>query len=106
MKKEGTCKLCGRESNDVTEHHLIPRSTHKTKRIRAMHTTKAMHKTAPLCQPCHRACHQFYNEKELATDFYTIELLLADEGMAKHVAWVRKQRGDLRMKRSAKGRAK
>ena len=99
------CSLCGREAYDVTEHHLIPKTTHKTKRFKKKHTASAMNTTTPLCQPCHRAVHQFYSEKDLADRFYTIELLLEDEKVFNHVEWVKKQRPDLRMKKSHKGRA-
>ena len=104
-ERSGACALCEREASDITEHHLIPRTTHKKKRFKTKHTVEAMRHTEPFCQPCHRAVHQFYTEKELADNFYTIDLLRADEKIAKHVDWVKKQRSDLRMKRSAKGRA-
>jgi hypothetical protein len=105
-ERMGKCALCEREACDITEHHLIPRTTHKIKRFKKKHTVEAMHTTAPMCQPCHRAMHQFYTEKELADSFYTIDLLLADEKIAKHVSWVRKQKPGHRMKKSHKGRAK
>lgn len=100
------CSLCLREASDVTHHHLIPKTTHKTKRFKKQHTVEAMHTTVPLCQPCHRACHQFFTEKELASSYYTVELLLSDEKMLNHVSWVKKQKPGLRMKKSHKGRAK
>jgi hypothetical protein len=100
------CELCGRDVLETTEHHLVPRSTHRVKRVRAMHTFEAMHTTASLCQPCHRAMHQFWPEKTLATSYYSIELLLAEECIRRHVAFVRKQRPGYRMKRSHRGRAK
>jgi len=102
----GVCKLCKREASNVTEHHLIPRSTHRVKRFKRMHSTAAMHVTATMCQPCHRAMHQFFTEKELAESFFTINLLLSDERIIRHVEFVKKQRGSYRMKRSAKGRAR
>jgi len=105
-ERVGTCKLCGRECSDVTEHHLIPRTTHKMKRFKKMHTREAMINTVTMCQPCHRAMHQFFSEKELAAKYYTIEKLLANEKIAKHVNWVKKQKPDFRMKRSLKGRAR
>jgi hypothetical protein len=104
-ERVAVCALCEREACDITEHHLIPRTTHKMKRFKKMHTAQAMHTTVPLCQPCHRAMHQFYTEKELATNYYTIGMLLEDEKIQKHVKWIKKQRPNLRMKKSHKGRA-
>ena len=98
------CSLCGREACDITEHHLIPKSIHKTKRFKKKFTVDEMNTTTPLCQPCHRAVHQFYSEKELADNFNTIELLLGDEKVLSHVEWVKKQRPDLRMKKNHRGR--
>ena len=70
-----------------------------------MHTFEAMHTTAPLCQPCHRAMHQFFSEKELADHYYTIDLLMTNEKVLRHVEWVKKQKLSFRMKKSHKGRA-
>jgi hypothetical protein len=50
--------------------------------------------------------HQFYSEKELATNYYTIGMLMASEKIQKHVAFVKKQKPGYRMKKSHKGRAK
>ena len=105
-ERVGICSLCNREACDITEHHLIPRTTHKKKRFKKKHTVEAMRTTTPLCQPCHRAVHQFHSEKELADSFYTIDLLLSDEKVSNHVNWVKKQKPDFRMKKSHKGRAK
>jgi len=42
---------------------------------------------------CHKGIHRIIpDEKELAKDFNTKELLMADERIARHVAWVAKQR--------------
>ena len=100
------CRLCEREACDITEHHLIPRSTHKIKKFKRMHTKEAMHMTVSLCQPCHRSLHQFFTEKELGSMYFTIDLLLADEKIVKYVEWIKKQKPELRLKKSHKGRAK
>lgn len=99
------CSLCEREACDITEHHLIPRTTHKVKRFKRMHTVEAMRSTVPMCQPCHRAMHQFFSEKELATNYYTIDMLMANEKIQRHVTFVKKQKPGYRMKKSHKGRA-
>lgn len=46
-----------------------------------------------LCKECHDGIHDLIpDEKELADNYNTRELLLAHEGIKKHVAWVRKQK--------------
>ena len=46
-----------------------------------------------LCDPCHAGIHDLIpDEKELAARFATKEQLLAHEPIARHVAWVAKQK--------------
>jgi hypothetical protein len=50
------------------------------------------------CQPCHKASHTFFTEKELALYYNTVEALRAVPVIWKHIEWVRKQKPDSRMK--------
>lgn len=90
---EGHCSLCGRFATTLYEHHLIPRSTHGTKRV-----VKMFGKTEPktrkemFCHPCHKAAHAFFTNKELALEFNTVKALKADPKVQRHIEWVRKQR--------------
>ena len=45
-----------------------------------------------LCTQCHRYIHSIYSEKELGRKYNTLEALLADQKIAKYVAWAKKQR--------------
>ena len=45
-----------------------------------------------LCRPCHSGVHDLIDEKELGERYNTREDLLAHEGVARHVAWVAKQK--------------
>lgn len=46
-----------------------------------------------LCKLCHGGIHDLIpDEKTLANQYPTRELLLAHEGIARHVAWVAKQK--------------
>jgi hypothetical protein len=45
-----------------------------------------------LCRLCHNGIHDLLGERELAEMFNTREALLAHEGIARHIAWVRKQK--------------
>jgi hypothetical protein len=53
---------------------------------------------ADLCQPCNKAVHTFFKEKELALEYNTIETLRQNPAIQKHIQWVRKQKPDHRMK--------
>jgi len=87
------CALCGRD-RPLTFHHLIPRAVHARKRFRRKFTREEMKTRGILvCRKCHSGIHDLIpDEKVLAESYNTVESLLAHEGVAKHVAWVRKQR--------------
>lgn len=89
----GKCELCSREQ-PLTEHHLIPRAVHGKKYFQKRFTKEEMkHRRISICRKCHGGIHRLIpDEKELARDFSTKELLLADERITKHIKWVAKQR--------------
>ncbi len=88
------CALCGRTGVGLTEHHLIPRAVHRKRQFRKRFDLDEMrHRKLLVCRKCHRGIHRLIpDEKELARDYNTREALLADERIARHVAWVAKQR--------------
>lgn len=95
-QKEATeekCELCGR-NKPLTKHHLIPRAVHGKKRFERRFGKKEMNERGlMLCKLCHDGIHDLIpSEKLLAEQYNTKELLLANEKIAKHVAWVRKQK--------------
>ncbi|MEM1214714.1 MAG: hypothetical protein AAGJ82_03465 [Bacteroidota bacterium] len=89
----GTCELCQR-LQPLTEHHLIPRAVHRKKYFQKRFSKEEMkHRRISICRKCHKGIHRIIpDEKELARDFNTKELLLADERIKKHVEWVAKQK--------------
>lgn len=89
----GTCALCDREK-PLTEHHLIPRAVHGKKYFQKHFTKEEMtHRRISICRKCHKGIHRIIpDEKELARNFNTKVALMADERIAKHVAWVARQR--------------
>lgn len=91
--KKPCCELCGREK-PLTKHHLIPRAVHSKKKFIEKFGKKEMQQRGlMLCKLCHGGIHDLIpDEKELAESYNTKELLLADEAIKKHVAWVRKQK--------------
>ena len=86
-KSVGTCELCGREEVERTVHHLVPKDEGGTHGA-----------TAWLCKACHRQIHALYSNKELAVRLNTIEQLRADEKIWRFIKWIRKQRGEKRVK--------
>lgn len=91
----GRCALCGRDPVSLTFHHLIPVSMHDKGPFRKLYTKDYMSQHGiDICRPCHSGIHRFYEERELALNFHTLELLLADEKVQKHIKWVAKQRVD------------
>ncbi len=87
------CELCGRNEK-LTDHHLIPRAVHtKKKFIRRFGKDEMRDRKLHVCKLCHSGIHDLIeDEKELAEDYNTKELLLEDERIKKHVDWVRKQK--------------
>jgi hypothetical protein len=93
-RKLGPCELCGRAGRALSFHHLIPRHCHSKRRFRRRFTLEEMRRRGLwLCKACHGGIHDLIpDEKILGWSYNTRELLLAHEGILKHVAWVRRQR--------------
>ena len=87
------CELCDRRKK-LTRHHLVPRAVHRKKRYVNRFGKKEMRKRGlMICKDCHNGIHDLIpNEKELADKYHTKELLLANEAIRKHIAWVKKQK--------------
>jgi len=86
------CELCGREK-PLTFHHLIPKAVHRRKRFQKRHTKDELRSRGiEICRLCHSGIHDLISEKELAEKFTTKEALLENPAVAKHVAWVKKQK--------------
>ncbi len=85
------CELCGREKS-LTYHHCFPKELHGRKKYVNRYGKKELkNRQIGLCLDCHRAIHSFYTNKELADNFNTKELLMADEKIAKFVQWISKR---------------
>lgn len=86
-----TCVLCRRHVA-LTLHHLIPRKVHRRRYFRKHYTRDQLNAGILICRLCHRGLHKLYDEMQLAKNLSTLELLLADPLVAKHVSWVARQR--------------
>jgi hypothetical protein len=93
-RQVGACELCERSGKSLTFHHLIPRHCHRKRRFRSRFPVQEMRDRGLwLCGACHGGIHDLIpDEKELGWSYNTRELLLAHEGIRKHVDWVRKQK--------------
>ena len=86
------CELCDRDK-ELTSHHLIPKQTHSKSYALGLHTKEEMKfNRAMLCRLCHREIHRFFTHKELATLYYTVEMLKNNETVNKFLVWARKQK--------------
>jgi hypothetical protein len=49
-------------------------------------------RTIEICTDCHRAIHDFFDEKTLAKEYNTKELLLANQAIINFIAWAKRQK--------------
>lgn len=92
-RRPDACELCGRDK-PLTFHHLIPCKTHGRRRFQRRYTKHEMrNRGLYLCSPCHIGIHDLIpDETELGERYNTKELLIAHGGVARHVAWVARQK--------------
>lgn len=95
------CEICERSWIPLSYHHLIPRFVHDKVVKRGWHKKEDLQNVAWLCGACHRFVHHFKNHEELARDYYTIELLLAEQEVQQWANWAGKLRwkGGVRRRR-------
>lgn len=83
------CQICDRDVK-LTRHHVYPRETHKACLKRGIHE-KELIKTISICKMCHASIHRFFSNDELTKNYYSLELLLADEKVIKYAKWAATQ---------------
>lgn len=74
------CPLCERLVEEVSDHHLVPKS-------------RGGRSTQPVCPDCHRMIHVLYDNKRLETELHSVAALQAEERFAKYLSWIRKRPG-------------
>ena len=89
--KHGKCELCERNVA-LTFHHLIPKKIHRRTHFQKEHSKDTLNEGINICRRCHTGIHKLYDEMTLAKKFYTLQLLLSDEAVARHISWVAKQK--------------
>ena len=89
--KSGICELCARNTM-LTRHHLIPRKLHRRNFFKKSYTREELQRGVQICRPCHSGIHRLYDEMTLGKQLNTIDKLRADTSIAKHAAWVARQK--------------
>lgn len=89
--KPACCATCGRDTV-LTFHHLIPRKLHRRARFRRDYDRETLARGIHVCLACHRGIHRSYDEMTLAMRLNTLPSLLDDPVLARHFAWVAKQK--------------
>lgn len=75
----------------LTQHHLIPKTRHRNKRVKRETDKDARLARIPVCRPCHDHIHAVLSEKELEREFHSVEKLKSHPDIARFAAWVRKR---------------
>ena len=88
---DSRCPFCARKTH-LTLHHYIPRKVHRRAHFKKHYTKHVLASGIRICRQCHSGIHKFYDEMHLAKHLNSCELLLRDEALATHFAWVAKQR--------------
>lgn len=90
-RRTGDCPCCGRVTA-LTFHHLVPKKLHRRTRFRKHYTRAELADGIYICRQCHDGIHRFHDEMTLARLYPTLTSLLEDEDLARHFAWVGRQR--------------
>lgn len=87
------CELCGSEHDKLNFHHLIPRTLHSNKYYKKNYDKHYMDTHGVwICQAfCHKQIHEYISEKEMGSDYNTLELLLSHPNVKKYVEWRKKR---------------
>ena len=76
----------------LTAHHLILRKLHRRKHFKKNYAKADLQNTALICRDCHSGLHKLHDEMQLGKTLNTVEKLLRDPQVKKHVEWVARKR--------------
>lgn len=88
-KRIVNCQLCERFVK-LTRHHVYPKETHKSCLKRGI-AERDLLTTIAICKMCHSTIHRFYSNDELAKNYYTLDLLLAEDKIIRYAKFASKQ---------------
>lgn len=89
-KETDKCCLCQRKV-PLTFHHLIPRKVHRRTHFKKHFSKEALAKGILVCHKCHNGIHRLHNEMTLAKNLNTLEKLIIDDDLIRHIEWVARQ---------------
>lgn len=81
------CPLCKRDNYHPSDHHLVPKCR-----------GGGPQDTLCICESCHQAIHKLFSNKELESDYSSVEALLGHEKFAKTAAFIGKQNPQTKIK--------
>lgn len=87
----GKCPICEKHLY-LTKHHLIPRTTHTSKWFKNHCSKEDKTRYFYICFECHSGIHDLFDEKELARQYNTEELLMATEQMKNYKIYALKRK--------------
>jgi heterodisulfide reductase subunit C len=83
-----SCALCQR-SEELTQHHLIPKSRHRKARTRRHFSKDDMRsRMIWICWPCHKNLHRCLTEQEMAETYHSVEALRSHPEVEKFNRWI------------------
>ena len=85
------CPLCRRQV-DLTFHHLIPKKVQSRNFFKKTYKKSQLRDGIMICRLCHNGLHDLYDEMTLGKAFNTLTAITEDAALAKHFAWVAKQK--------------
>jgi len=88
---EETCPLCNRNVA-LTFHHLIPKKVQSRNFFKKKYKKSELREGIMICRLCHDGVHDLYDEMQLGKTLNSLEAIQADETLARHFAWVAKQK--------------
>ncbi len=78
--------------SNLTQHHLIPRTRHRNKKIRKEFSrVEMLTHILWVCRPCHNHIHTVLSEKELASRYNNRAALLQHPDILRFVEWLAKR---------------
>lgn len=83
------CVFCQLQNQQLTEHHLIPKTEHNKKNKR-LFTKDQLNQTVTCCLICHNKLHSMFTEKTLAEQYNTIDSLINNGEFKQFVLWRQK----------------
>ena len=71
-----------------------PEKTAPQNHFRKNFTREECNRGIAICRQCHNGLHLLYDEMTLAKHFSSLDALLADDAIKRHIAWSGRQKGN------------